>query len=169
MLTRLGKREALLFTFVLTSLLVRSFTGAPNAQVNFMGLIFDQVSGSESAQAPLLSQTGDQIVISDHKSASRTPAKSAEYKLYKKYIGPDKAFSITHEFQVIQKRIYESFKSTSLYLKDLTLRSLHSNSPPTPFSTLVFTVFMCLLIIRIGVLGNYGEIKNSCNRRFSLH
>ena len=168
MLTRLGKREALLLTFVLTSLLVRSFTGAPNAQVNFMGLIFDQVSASESAQAPLLSQTGDQIVISDHKSASRTPAKSAEYKLYKKYVGPDKAFSITHEFQVIQKSIYESLKSTSLYLKDLTLRSLHSNSPPTPFSTLVFTVFMCLVIIRIGVFGNYGEIKNIRDRGFSL-
>ena len=52
MLTRLGKREALLLTFVLISLLVRSFTGAPNAQVNFMGLIFDQVSASESAQEP---------------------------------------------------------------------------------------------------------------------
>ena len=168
MLTRLGKREALLLTFVLISLLIRSFTGAPNAQVNFIGLIFDQVSGSESAQAPLLSQTGDQIVISDHKSASRTPAKSAEYKLYKKYVGPDKVFSINREFQVIQKSIYESFKSTSLYLKDLTLRSLHSNSPPTPISTLVFIVFMCLFFIRIGVFGNYGEIKNIRDRGFSL-
>ena len=168
MLTRLGKREALFLTFVLLSLVARSFTGAPNAQVNFMGLIFDQVSAGESAQAPLLSQTGEQKAISDHKGASKAPAKSAEYKLYKKYVGPDKAFSITHEFQVIQKRIYESFKSTSLYLKDLTLRSLHSNSPPTPFSTLVFTVFMCLVIIRIGVFGNYGEIKNNHNRRFSL-
>ena len=168
MLTRLGKQQALLLTFVLLSLVARSFTGAPNAQVNFMGLIFDRVSASDSAQAPLLSQTGDQIVISDHKSASRTPAKSAEYKLYKKYVGPDKSFSLTAEFQAIQKRIYERIKSTSYYIKDLTLRSLHSNSPPTPFSTLVFTVFMCLVIIRIGVFGNYGEIKNNRNRRFSL-
>ena len=169
MLTRLGKREALLLTFVLLSLVARSFTGAPNAQVNFMGLIFDQVSASESAQALLLSQTGDQKVISDHKSASRTPAKSAEYKLYKKYVRPDKSYSISREFQVVQKRIYESFKSTSYYIKDLTLRSLHSNSPPTPFSTLVFTVFMCLVIIRIGVFGTYGEIENNSNRGFSLH
>ena len=168
MVKTLGKGKALLLTFVFLSLLVRSFTGAPNAQINFMGLIFDQISSNESAQAPLLSQTGEQKAISDHKGASKAPAKSAEYKLYKKYIGPDKAFSITHEFQVIQKRIYESFKSTSLYLKDLTLRSLHSNSPPTPFSTPVFTVFMCLVIIRIGVFGNYGEIKNNRNRRFSL-
>ena len=168
MVKTLGKHQALLLTFVLLSLLVRSFTGAPNAQVNFMGLIFEQVSAGESAQAPLLSQTGDQIVISDHKSASRTPAKSAEYKLYKKYVGPDKSFSISHQFQVVQKRIYESFKSTSYYIKDLTLRSLHSNSPPTPFSTLVFTVFMCLVIIRIGVFGTYGEIKNKRDRRFSL-
>ena len=169
MLTRLGKREARFLTFVLLSLVARSFTGAPNAQVNFMGLIFDQVSAGESAQAPLLSQTGDQIVISDHKSASRTPAKSAEYKLYKKYVGPDKFFSLAAEFQAIQKRIYESIKSTSYYIKDLTLRSLHSNSPPTPFSTLVFTVFMCLIIIRIGVFGNYGELKYYRNRRFGLH
>jgi hypothetical protein len=168
MVKTLGKGKTLLLIFVFLSLLTRSFTGAPNAQINFMALIFDQVSITESAEAPLLTKTTDQMTISDHKSASKTPGKSAEYKLYKKYVGPDKAFSITHEFQVIQKRIYESFKSTSLYLKDLTLRSLHSNSPPTPFSTPVFTVFMCLVIIRIGVFGNYGESKNNRNRRFSL-
>ena len=168
MVKTMGKGKALLLIFVFLSLLTRSFTGAPNAQINFMGLIFDQVSANESAQAPLLSQTGEQKAISDHKDASKAPAKSAEYKLYKKYVGPDKAFSITHEFQVIQKSIYESFKSTSLYLKDLTLRSLHSNSPPTPISTLVFIVFMCLFFIRIGVFGNYGEIKNIRDRGFSL-
>jgi hypothetical protein len=168
MVKTMGKGKALLLVFVFLSLLTRSFTGAPNAQINFMGLIFDQVSANESAQAPLLSQTGEQKAISDHKGASKAPAKSAEYKLYKKYVGPDKAFSITHEFQVIQKSIYESFKSTSLYLKDLTLRSLHSNSPPTPISTLVFIVFMCLFFIRIGVFGNYGEIKNIRDRGFSL-
>ena len=168
MVKTLGKGKALLLTFVFLSLLVRSFTGAPNAHINYIGLIFDQVSITESAEAPLLAKIADQMAISDPKGASKAPAKSAEYKLYKKYVGPDKAFSITHEFQVIQKSIYESFKSTSLYLKDLTLRTLHSNSPPTPFSTLVFIVFMCLLMIRIGVFGNYGEIKNNRNRRFSL-
>jgi hypothetical protein len=115
----------------------------------------------------LLTQSGEKKV-SDHKGASKTPAKSAEYKLYKKYVQPDKVFSITQEFQVVQNRIFESFSSTSYYIKDLTLRSLHSNSPPTPISTLVFIVFMCLVIIRIGVFGNYGEIKNILNRRFSL-
>ena len=169
MVKTLGKTKTLLLTFVFLSLLVRSFTGAPNAQINYMGLIFDQVSANEQAAAPLLTKKADQITVTDHKGASRAPAKSAEYKLYKKYVVPDKAFSITAELQAIQKRISESIKSTSYYIKDLTLRSLHSNSPPTPFSTLVFTVFMCLVIIRIGVFGNYGEIKNSCNRRFSLH
>jgi len=168
MVKTLGKGKALLLTFVFLSLLVRSFTGAPNAHINFIGLIFDQVSITESAEAPLLAKIADQMAISDHKGASKAPAKSAEYKLYKKYVGPDKAFSITHEFQVIQKSIYESFKSTSLYLKNLTLRTLHSNSPPTPFSTLVFIVFMCLLMIRIGVFGSYGEIENNRNRRFGL-
>ena len=168
MVKSLGKPKTLLLTFVFLSLLVRSFTGAPNAQINFMGLIFDQVSANELSESPLLAKTADQLTVTDHKSASKTPAKSAEYKLYKKYVGPDKTFSITQEFQAIQKKIYESIKSTSYYIKDLTLRSLHSNSPPTPFSTLVFTVFMCLIIIRIGVFGNYGEIKNKRDRRFSL-
>ena len=165
----LGKQQALLLTFVLLSLLVRSFTGAPNAQANFMGLIFDQVSVKDSAQAPLLAKASDKISVIDHRNASKTPAKSAEYKLYKKFVGPDKSFSLTAEFQTFQKRIYESIKSTSYYIKDLTLRSLHSNSPPTPFLPLVFTVFMCLVIIRIGVFGNYGEIENKRYRRFSLH
>ena len=168
MVKSLGKPKTLLLTFVFLSLLVRSFTGAPNAQINFMGLIFDQVSANELAESPLLAKTADQLTVTDHKSASKTPAKSAEYKLYKKYVGPDKTFSITQEFQAIQKKIYESIKSTSYYIKDLTLRSLHSNSPPTPFSTLVFTAFMCLVIIRIGVFGTYGEIKNKRDRRFSL-
>ena len=168
MVKTMGKTKTLLLTFVFLSLLVRSFTGAPNAQINYMGLIFDQVSANEQAAAPLLAKTADQVTVADHKGASRAPAKSAEYKLYKKYIGPDKTFSIAAEFQVVQKRIYESFSSTSYYIKDLTLRSLHSNSPPTPFSTLVFIVFMFLVIIRIGVFGNYGEIKIKRDRRFSL-
>ena len=168
MIKTLGKQQALLLAFVLLSLLVRSFTGAPNAQANFMGLIFDQVSVNDSAQAPLLAKASDKISLIENRNASKTPAKSAEYKLYKKYVGPDKTFSIAAEFQAVQKRIYESFSSTSYYIKDLTLRSLHSNSPPTPFSTLVFTVFMCLVIIRIGVFGTYGEIKNKRDRRFSL-
>ena len=169
MVKKLGKTKALLLTFVFLTLLVRSFTGAPNAHINYMGLIFSQASADEQAAAPLLAKAADPISVTDHKGASRAPAKSAEYKLYKKYVGPDKAFSITAEFQAIQERISESINSASYYIKDLTLRSLHSNSPPTPFSPLVFTVFMCLVIIRIGVFGNYGEIKNSCNRRFSLH
>ena len=168
MVKTMGKTKTLLLTFVFLSLLLRSFTGVPNAHINFVGLIFQQVSSNEIAAAPLPAKTADQISVTDHKGASRAPAKSAEYKLYKKYIGPDKTFSIAAEFQVVQKRIYESFSSTSYYIKDLTLRSLHSNSPPTPFSTLVFTVFMFLVIIRIGVFGNYGEIKNKRDRRFSL-
>lgn len=168
MVKRLSKRQALLLTFVLLSVLARSITGAPNAQANFIGLIFDQVSINDSTQAPLLAKASDKISLIHNKNASKTPTKSAEYRLYKKYISPDKSFSLTTESQAIQKRIYASFKSTSYYIKDLTLRSLHSNSPPTPFSTLVFTVFMCLVIIRIGVFGTYGEIKNKRDWGFSF-
>ena len=168
MLKRLGKPKAFLLTIVLISFALRGLTGAPHAEINFVGLIFDQAAANETAQAPLFTQSGEKKVL-NHKDASKTPAKSAEYKLYKKYVGPDKVFSINREFQVIQKSIYESLKSTSSYLKDLTLRSLHSNSPPTPISTFLFIVFMCLFFIRIRIFGNNGEIKYHLNRGFSLY
>jgi hypothetical protein len=167
MLKRLGKSKAFLLIIVLISFALRGLTGAPHAEINFVGLIFDQVAANETAQAPLFTQSGEKKVL-DHKDASKTPAKSAEYKLYKKYVQPDKVFSITQEFRVIENQIFESFKSTSCYIKDLTLKSLHSNSPPTPLSTLLFIVFMYLFFIRIGVFGNYGETKNIRDRRFSL-
>ena len=167
MLKRLGKPKAFLLTIVLISFALRGLTGAPHAEINFLGLIFDQAAANETAQAPLFTQSGEKKVLDD-KDASKTPAKSAEYKLYKKYVQPDKVFSITQEFQVIENQIFESFKSTSYYIKDLTLKSLHSNSPPTPLSTLLFIVFMYLFFIRIGVFGNYGEIKSIRDRRFSL-
>jgi hypothetical protein len=168
MLKRLGKPKAFLLTFVLISFALRGFTGAPHAEINFVGLIFDQVAANETAQALLFTQSVEEA-ISDHKGASKAPAKSAEYKLYKKYVQPDKSFSISQYFQADQNQIFESFKSASFYIRDLTLRSLHSNSPPTPLSTLLFIVFMCLFFIRIGVLGSNGEIKYHRNRRFSLN
>jgi hypothetical protein len=167
MLKRLGKSKAFLLIIVLIGFALRGLTGAPHAEINFVGLIFDQVAANKTAQAPLFTQSGEKKVL-NHKDASKTPAKSAEYKLYKKYVQPDKVFSITQEFRVVENQIFESFKSTSYYIKDLTLKSLHSNSPPTPLSTLLFIVFMYLFFIRIGVFGNYGEIKNIRDRRFSL-
>ena len=168
MIKRLGKPKALLLIFVFFSFALRGLTGAPHAEINFVGLIFEQVADNETAQAPLFTQSGEKKVL-DHKGASKAPAKSAEYKLYKKYIQPDEVFSITKQFQVVQNQIFESFKSTSYYIRDLTLKSLHSNSPPTPLSPLLFIVFMYLFFIRIGVFGNYGEIKYHRNRRFGLH
>ena len=168
MLKRLGKPKAFLLTFVLISFALRGFTEAPHAEINFVGLIFDQAAANETAQAPLFTQSGKKT-ISDQKGASKTPAKSTEYKLYKKYVQPDKSFSISQYFQADQNQIFESFKSTTFYIRDLTFRSLHYNSPPTPLSTLLFIVFMCLFFIRIGVFGNNGEIKYYRNRRFSLN
>jgi hypothetical protein len=104
----------------------------------------------------------------DGRSASTIPPKTAEYKLYKKYIPPDKTFQVVENSQFIAQQLFISIQASSYYIKDLTLRSLHSNSPPTPASTLLFVVFMYLLVIRIGVFGNYGEIKNIRDRGFSL-
>jgi hypothetical protein len=158
-----------LFVALLISVCARLFTGAPEAQVNFMGLMFDGGTSQTLVQNVSQQSLGVSGPISfDSRSASSIPPKSAEYKLYKKYVQPDKSFQIVQNFKYKANQIIISILATSYYLKDLTLKSLHSNSPPTPVSTLLFIVFMYLLIVRIGVFGNYGEIKNIRDRRFSL-
>jgi hypothetical protein len=147
----------------------RLITGAPEAQVNFMALIFDSGSSQnlvQDASQDLTTISGPTIV--DRSNATSTPPKSAEYKLYKKYVQPDEGFEISQNFTYAARQIFISIQNTSYYIKDLTLRSLHSNSPPAPASNLLFIVLMCLFIIRIGVFGNYGENKNIRDRRFSL-
>ena len=158
-----------LFIALLISVCARLFTGAPEAQVSFMGLMFD----SSSSQTLVHGVSQDSLSVSGpisfyERNASSIPPKSAEYKLYKKYVQPDKSFQIVQNFKHAASQIIISIQATSYYIKDLTLRSLHSNSPPAPVTTLLFTVFMYLLIVRIGVFGNYGEIKNSRDRRFGL-
>lgn len=169
MLIRASKVHKVFHVALLIAVCARLFTGAPEAQVNFMGLIFDQ--GQTQTLAQEIPQGSLGIlgpVAIDTRSASSIPPKSAEYKLYKKYVQPDQGFRITDNFIHTMEQILVSIKATSYYIKDLTLKSLHSNSPPAPVSTLLFTVFMYLLIVRIGVFGNHGEIKNISDRRFSL-
>jgi len=158
-----------LFIALLISVCARLFTGAPEAQVNFMGLIAD----SGSSQALVQDASHDSLgligpISINERSASSIPPKSAEYKLYKKYVQPDKSFQIVQNFKHTARQIIVSIQATSYYIKDLTLKSLHSNSPPTPASTLLLIVFMYLFIVRIGVFGNYGEIKNIRDRGFGL-
>jgi len=158
-----------LFIALLISVCARLFTGAPEAQVNFMGLIFD----SSSSQTLVHGVAQDSLSVSGpisfyERNASSIPPKSAEYKLYKKYVQPDQGLRIQENLFARAQQLLISIKATSHYIKDLTLRSLHSNSPPAPVTTLLFTVFMYLLIVRVGVFGNYGEIENSRDRRFSL-
>ena len=169
MALRATRWHKVIFSALFIFLIARSFTGAPEAQINFMGLIFDGgTSGNltQSVSQESLGIIGPTLV--DHRSASSTPPKSAEYKLYKKYVQPDNGFHIVENFVYQAKQVFISIQATSYYIKDLTLRSLHSNSPPAPVSSLLLTVFMCLFIIRIGVFGNYGEKKNNNNWGFSL-
>ena len=169
MALRTNNLHKALFVALLISICVRLFTGAPEAQVNFMGLMFDGGTSQTLVQDVSQESLGVSGPISiDARSASSIPPKSAEYKLYKKYVQPDKSFQIAQNFKYKANQIIISILATSYYIKDLTLKSLHSNSPPTPVSTLLFIVFMYLLIVRIGVFGNYGEIKNIRDRRFSL-
>ena len=169
MALRTNNLHKALFVALLISICVRLFTGAPEAQVNFMGLMFDGGTSQTLVQDVSQESLGVSGPISiDARSASSIPPKLAEYKLYKKYVQPDKSFQIAQNFKYKANQIIISILATSYYIKDLTLKSLHSNSPPTPVSTLLFIVFMYLLIVRIGVFGNYGEIKNIRDRRFSL-
>lgn len=166
---RASKVHKAFYVALLVSVCARLFTGAPEAQVNFMGLIFD--GGSSKTLVQEVSQDSLGMfgpTVLGERSVSSIPPKTAEYKLYKKYLQPDKSFQVVQNFQYTAQQIIVSIQATSYYIKDLTLKSLHSNSPPTPVSTLLFIVFMYLLIVRIGVFGNYGEIKNICDRRFSL-
>ena len=166
---RASKVHKAFYVALLVSVCARLFTGAPEAQVNFMGLIFD--GGSSKTLVQEVSQDSLGVfgpTVLGERSASSIPPKTAEYKMYKKYVQPDNSFQVVDNFIHKTQQIIISIKATSYYIKDLTLKSLHSNSPPTPVSTLLFIVFMYLLIVRIGVFGNYGEIENSRDRRFSL-
>jgi hypothetical protein len=158
-----------LFIALLISVCARLFTGAPEVQVNFMGLIFDGGQTQTLVQeVPQDSLSVFEPTIFGARSASSNPPKTTEHKIYKKYLEPDMSFQVVGNFAFKVEQLIVSIQATSYYIKDLTLKSLHSNSPPVPVSTLLLIVFICLAIVRIGVFGNYGEIKNIRDRRFSL-
>lgn len=169
MLNSVRKWRKAFFVLLLVCVSARLFTGAAEAQVNFMTLLNTQSqSKSLSVEATSASLAVQGQVLLDPREASSIPAKHTEYKLYKKYISPDRAFHIEEVFVYKVQKLLVSIQATSYYIKDLTLRSLHSNSPPAPVTTLLLTVFMYLFISRIGVFGNYGESKNISDRRFGL-
>jgi hypothetical protein len=107
-------------------------------------------------------------VVADHRDASSIPTRHSDYKLYKKYVMPDSAYHIEENFVDKIQQLLVSIQATSHYIKDLTLKTLHSNSPPVPVSTFLLTVFMYLFTIRFGVLRNYGEKKFTSDRRLSF-
>lgn len=168
MAQKVGIKKRLFLSFLFLTLLARFFTGAPSAETNFIGLISEGSSWSQMTHEVV---AGSQGVFGPslqiHSDATPTPPKSAEYKLYKKYLPPDQGFQIKEFFQHTINQFIVSIESTSYYIKDLTLRSLHSNSPPSPISTLFVTVLI-YFFIRIGDFGIYGEIKNNGDRRFSF-
>lgn len=166
---RVDRWHKVMIAFLFIFMCARFSTGAPEAQINFMGLIFE--SGSSQPITQTVNEKSSAVsgpILGDHQSASKIPQKSAEYKLYKKYVQPDKIFHVVENLVYQAAQIAASIQATSYYIKDLTLKSLHSNSPPAPVSTLLLTVFMCLFIIRIGVFRNYGAKKYMRDWRFSL-
>ena len=147
----------------------RLFTGAAEAQVNFLGILAAPVNTNgivQAASSESLGVIGPRFI--DRSDASSIPENHSDYQLYKKYIMPNGLFNIAENYFFKLEQLFISIQATSLYIKDLTLRSLHSNSPPVPVTTLFLIVFMCFLISRSGVFGNYGEGKSFGDWRFSL-
>lgn len=169
MFVRARKWRKTFYVLLLLCLSARLFTGAAEAQVNFMAIVGDSNQSQglvQEVNQNSLGVFGPTIV--DRRDASSIPNRHSEYKLYKKYVIPDNNSNIRENFVHAINQLVISIQATSYYIKDLTLRSLHSNSPPAPVTTLLLTVFMYLFIIRIGVFRNYGENKNIGDRRFSL-
>lgn len=169
MFVRARKWHKAFFVLLLLCVSARLFTGAAEAQVNFLAIVGDSNQSQglvQEVNQNSLGVFGPTIV--DRRDASSIPNRHSEYKLYKKYVMPDNNLNIQENFAHTIKQIVVSIQATSYYIKDLTLKSLHSNSPPAPVTTLLFAVFVCLFFNRIGVFGNYGENKNIGHRRFSL-
>ena len=169
MLERKRKWRKAFFVLLLLTVSARLFTGAAEAQVNFLGIVGDANKSQGLAQEVDQNSLGVYgPVAADHRDASSIPTRHSDYKLYKKYVMPDSAYHIEENFVDKIQQLLVSIQATSYYIKDLTLKTLHSNSPPVPVSTFLFTVFMYLFTIRFGVLRNYGEKKNISDWRFSF-
>jgi hypothetical protein len=162
-------RQKLFVVLMMICVSVRIFTGAPEAQVNFAQLIF-----TTQAQEQLTTPTDRhdvatvQPIIFEEKSAATTPAHPTEHKMYKKYLPPDFLIVVFENLRYHSEQILTSILATSLYLKDLTLKSLTSHAPPILVELTLFTLFIVFLIKRIGVFGNDEQNKNYSNRRFRL-
>jgi len=169
MAKRITIARKVFFVFLLLCVSARLFTGAANVQVNFLGLLeIDNQSKSLVQEVPQDSLGVFGSVLADHRDASSIPSRHSDYKLYKKYIMTDTTFRVEENFAYEIQQFIVSLQSTSYYIKDLTLKSLHSNSPPVPATTFLFIVLMYLFINRIGVFGNHGENKDISDRGFCL-
>lgn len=148
---------------------IRIFTGAPEAQVNFAQLIFNEPV-QQQLTTPTYSHDVATVkpILFEKKSAVPRSPDPSEHKMYKKYLPPETTVSIFENYLYHAERVFVSIAATSIYIKDLTLKSLNSNSPPAPITPALFTLLLILLIIRIGVFGNNGEFRNNGDRRFSL-
>ena len=165
---RKEKWRWILISILLLCLFARSSTCSPGAQVNFMGILISNQSSSMPDN--YISQKNDSPNTStstESQGAKSNPHRNTEYKLYKKYLPPDQYFEIQENFIQYSKQLRVSIQATSLYIKDLTLRSLHSNSPPAPSFPILFLIFL-IILIRFGVFRNNEKIKNICYWRFSF-
>ena len=116
-----GKLLSIL-VFVL-SILARSATGAPNAQVE----VFNAESGinaphSISVDTPSYSHLGDRASI--QKDGTKSHIKS-----YKKYVSPDRTSSF-HSYQIPVEASSNLHKFREIWIFSSLPQVIHSNAPP---------------------------------------
>jgi hypothetical protein len=153
---KMFKRFKGVFLFVmLLTVSVRVFTGAPEAQVNFTSLIVNSQPTAHSVvvEDKLLRKAE----IKAKSSASSIPEKHRTYSTYKKYVTPDKYFSVT----LTPSRGVTSQYSVIRYVTESHIHALIflplANSPPAVVSAHSHT-HTTTSGSRVVTENNFGEI-----------
>ena len=121
-----------LLLLMLLSLTARVFTGAQEAQVNFTSLLVDQhvVTDVQVDDALLLQHA----LLKDAGNASSIPDKHRTYATYKKYVTPDKSFSIEADRSLDSSSQHQLIGYTSTAYIHSPISLPVSNSPPAVVS-----------------------------------
>ena len=158
---RMFKRFRELFLFVmLLSVSARVFTGASEAQVNFTSLIVDQNIAAHQDHDSVGLLHG--AIVTNSGNASSIPDKHRTYATYKKYVTPDKSFSVD-VISTKRKAVRESdFTYTNLSHIHSSIFLPLANSPPAVVSahSHTHTTTTDLLVDRENILGEI-TINNS--------
>ena len=141
---------------MLLSVTARVFTGAQEAQVNFTSLLVDQhiVTHTTIDEHLLLHHS----LMKNSENASSIPEKHRTYSTYKKYVTPDKSFTVevarSHDQGLTHERIgyiSPAHIHTSIFMP-------LANSPPVVVSARLLT-HTSTTVSSVVSENNFGEIE----------